>query len=391
MIRCDRSTRLLTVIALALGLLHSSRLSAQTEPGLRLGPSLIAPTPSSVRVWWQADADGPNHRVEFGVTKALGQVAQWGGTPAGSKPATTAMPVVELSGLKPATRYFYRVVSGETSSKTYSFQLPDPSKEFRVVIWGENQGGKVFAEQTVPKITSLAPSLLVCTGDIADLGFKNASWEQDFYLPAASLVRSVPWYAVRGNHDGEFPLALKMLPLPGNNHWYATTYGPVRWVFLDSNLPFGEDTDQLRWLQKETKGEEWSKAGFRFVVLHHPPFNTVQSSKGDDGSRPARRVLVPLLEDRRADLVLSGHAHVYERGSRERPDGGRTYYVVTGGGGGQLDTVKTADWPHIHITVQKHHVVVADVREREVRFQAVDVATGEEIDSFPLPREDKSP
>jgi hypothetical protein len=48
------------------------------------------------------------------------------------------------------------------------------------------------------------------------------------------LWRGIPWFPVRGNHGGEYPLAHDMLPLPNNNQWYARTYGPLRIVVLDA-------------------------------------------------------------------------------------------------------------------------------------------------------------
>lgn len=386
----------LRTLAIVGGLAAAGDAIAAAPTRILLGPSVTAPSPTSVLVWWHVDAESADHLVEYGTTESLGKTAQWT-PPAPQRPedaavTSTEFPVVELKELESGKPIHYRVRSGKAASPLATFELPDPTRPFRVVFWGANEGGfETFARQTIPAIEKQKPNFLFVLGDMVELGFRSNDWKRDFYGPAARLLQSIPWYAVRGSHDGVFPLALRMLPLPGNNHWYAVTYGPIRWIVLDSNLQYRAGTLQARWLERELSSEESRCAAFRVVAIHHGPFHTVYRARGESGSDVGRSVLVPLLETKGVDLVVSGRSHVYERGSRARLDDGRTYYLVTGGGGGELHTLKTADWAHIHITQREHHIVVADVDEKAIRVKAIDTKTEKPLDEFVVPARPRGP
>ena len=75
---------------------------------------------------------------------------------------------------------------------------------------------------------------------------------------------------------------------------------------------------QIAWLRH---GLNTSTARFRVVVFHHPPFSTAKHDP------PAAHMRLP-FEAWGADLVLSGHQHVYER---LEVDG--LTYIINGLGG----------------------------------------------------------
>lgn len=372
--------RMLGVLSIAIlgivGVVESRAAdAADSRVKIVLGPSLSVPSEDSIHVWWNVNADVDGHRVDYGLTPDLGSTVVLD--------AKTQFPYVRLTGLEPGKTYHYRVETGEHRSETFSFRLPDPRESIRIAMWADNQHGyEVFKEKTVPLAMKLRPNLLLVPGDVVEMGFLYRDWRRDLYEPAAPLLRTVPWYPVRGNHDNNFPLALRMMPLPGNNHWYARTYGPLRIVVLDTNLDYEPNSKQVEWLKQEMEGDAWKRASFRIVSFHHPPFNLIQNRSNDDGDRLCREVLVPMLEEGGADFVICGHAHVYERGARPRPDGGATTYLIVGGGGGKLDNVRAGQWPHIEVSIQKHHVVVADVRGDGITVRAIDSTDERELDSF---------
>lgn len=77
---------------------------------------------------------------------------------------------------------------------------------------------------------------------------------------------------------------------------------------------------QLTWLTEKMAN---SKANFKVVVLHHPPYSS--------GMHGSTKVYQWPYADLGADLVISGHDHTYERIIRR---GG--IYVVDGVGGAKL-------------------------------------------------------
>src|SRR5262249_56914010 len=93
-----------------------------------------------------------------------------------------------------------------------------------------------------------------------------------------------------------------------------------------------------------------------------PPFTNLWDQPGYLGEPYVRGSLVPLLEQGHVDLVISGHAHAYERGARN----GITY-VIVGGAGGALDTVpQTPPWPFIAVAQPVHHFAILEGSGRQL-------------------------
>jgi acid phosphatase type 7 len=339
-----------------------------------LGPSLYGPTPQSVHIWWHTAEEHAEHRVEYGLDPAaLDEVRL---------EAATRYPVLKLENLQPGAEYHYRIASGSWVGELHRFRLPDPESPFRLALWGDNQRGwEVFQGQTVPALQAAAPDLLITVGDLVQTGRNYEEWEPQLYGPARELLRTIPWYPVRGNHDysGGAEVALQMLPLPQTNHWYAKTYGPIRLLALNTNL---RDRAQIEWMEAEMQRPEWRDAAYRLVVCHHPPFTSWWDNPNYDGDALMRALAVPLFEKYGADVVLTGHAHAYERLGTRRADGREVHYVILGGGGGPLDTVEVYPWPHSRIKRSTFHIVIAEVQAERMVWQALDTTTGRSFDLF---------
>jgi predicted phosphodiesterase len=368
------------LLPLSLVLVSAGVFAAEpsSEPlALKLGPSLTCPTRDSVRVWWHLSAEAANHRVEFGMEGRLDRSVVLN--------ERTRSPYVKLDGLMPGTAYSYRVRSGDVASDVYTFRLPGGDSRRRLAIWSDNQNGvEVFTKQTVPAVLRAKPEAVLDVGDVVQHGDEYDEWAAQLYGPARELLRTVPWFPVRGNHDGESDLAKEMLRLPEGNGWYAVTFGPLRLVVLDSNVDYGPGSPQYAWLTEELAGPAWKNARFRLVAFHHPPFTSLWDDPGYDGEALGRSTLVPLLEGSGADLVVCGHAHAYERGKRKRPDGRYTHYLIVGGGGGALDTVRVFPWPHVERAISKHHIVVADITNDAVKLDVIDTETGKPMDTLTI-------
>ena len=132
--------------------------------------------------------------------------------------------------------------------------------------------------------------------------------------------------AAVGNHDYEYGIRYF-------DRYFGTTYRTRNFVYsaksgidffiLDSTMGLKSTPArraQKAWLKLELLN---SKADFKVVVLHHPPFS---SSK--HGSTKLYQWDFGSLG---ANLVLSGHDHTYERIAR-----GGTTFVVDGVGGAPL-------------------------------------------------------
>ncbi len=117
--------------------------------------------------------------------------------------------------------------------------------------------------------------------------------------------------------------------------WYAFDAGAWRVYALNSNCAFigGCETGsaQERWLSADLAANPRSCVA---ALWHHPRF----SSGEEHGSDPIMRDLWRTLQDAGAELVLSGHDHLYERFAPQTaagdldPDRGLVQFVVGTGG-----------------------------------------------------------
>lgn len=145
------------------------------------------------------------------------------------------------------------------------------------------------------------------------------------------------FFPVLGNHDYSDAtpsprtyLAYFALPgagfanSSGNERYYDFVEGPVHFFALNSNPdePDGTsaESDQARWLKAQLAK---STSAWNVVYDHHPPY----SSDKVHGSTPSMQWP---FADWGADVVVSGHAHVYEHLRVGGLD-----YVIDGLGGAQ--------------------------------------------------------
>jgi hypothetical protein len=105
---------------------------------------------------------------------------------------------------------------------------------------------------------------------------------------------------------------------PGEG-WHAFDLGGWRIYALNSNCSFVGRCDagspQLEWLTADLAREP---RRCTLAYWHHPLF-----SSGSHGESPWMRPIWQALYDAGADVVLSGHDHLYERFARQDPSGAR--------------------------------------------------------------------
>ncbi|MEB0140286.1 MULTISPECIES: metallophosphoesterase family protein [unclassified Undibacterium] len=139
-----------------------------------------------------------------------------------------------------------------------------------------------------------------------------------------------------GNHDYAMPKALGYynyfgeLAGPDRRGYYAKHIGNWQIISLNSNLNRQQMQTQLAWLQEELSN---NKQRCTLAFWHHPAF-----SSGGHGNNELMWPAWKMLVAAKADLVLSGHDHDYERfapmdgnGERDDVNGLRSFVVGTGG------------------------------------------------------------
>lgn len=250
---------------------------------------------------------------------------------------------VTVTGLEKNTTYFYRVLSQEVKEllpyrpvlgnivstdiwkKPLTFTTLDGRQETLSIVMINDIHGKNDLQK---KLLEMAPpqnvDMVVFCGDMCNYINKQSDIFTGFLDTSVGLFASnKPFVYVRGNHETRGAYArnfFRYLAGPEGKFYYAFTYGPIRFVVLDS----GEDKpdtdveysglvdfdnyilEQKEWLARELESPEFRAASFR-VVLSHIPFG----KGGWYGSERLRKQLLPLLEGARIDLMLSGHNHTF--------------------------------------------------------------------------------
>lgn len=278
-----------------------------------------------------------------------------------------------LTGLDPGTAYRYRIVlDGAVTSSGTLRTAAAGGEPFTFTAFGD-QGVSAHAHAVIGQVGRLRPAFHLVAGDLSYADPKGGGGAHDTFYPElwdtwlqmiSPIARNTPWMCTTGNHEmepGFGPLGyggvLDRLRLPHNGapgcpSSYVFRYGNVAFISLDSNdvsyeIPHNLGYSQGRqtaWLDQQLTALNASDVDFIVVFFHHCAYST-NTAHGSDGG--IRDFWVPLFDHHRVDLVINGHAHLYERSQPVRnglvaspaPRGAQvdsslgTTYITAGGGG----------------------------------------------------------
>jgi hypothetical protein len=294
----------------------------------------------------------------------------------------------DISGLEAGTRYQYRVsLDGQTVAGDpllNAFSTP-AAGELSFLVFGDS--GNDSAEQ-LALIQRMAAETgvnkVVHVGDLAYFAGTFAQFETNYFTPNARLMSRLPFFATPGNHEYETAKAAAFLaghaapagnvPAQDLGRYYSYDWGDVHFAAVDSNLlPTEAAPRMLSWLDRDlaASGKYW-----KIVFLHHPPYPT-GFHLGDPICDLVRQNVNPIVERHGVQLVLTGHEHGYERSfplvadQPVKPASPSTTYVISGGGGGAMESVGSL--PQCALSVQAFHYVRVDVVGSVLTLKATDI------------------
>jgi hypothetical protein len=251
-------------------------------------------------------------------------------------------------------------------------QIPPSALRFLVIGDGGSgmTGQKKIATQMLGQYEKNPYKLILMLGDnIYPDGDVHKYGKERFLDPYSSLLnppRKVSFKPVLGNHDVLFGFqsdSVRFFKMPAA--YYDFTYQGACFYALNTNA---FDSKQAQWLGQRLKA---CKLPWKIVYGHHPMF-----SSGLHGSTAVLlKSLLPILEQNRVNLYLSGHDHDYER---FKPVNG-VHYIVSGGGGASLRGFNNIiEGSEVHFS--KHHYLVIEGNSKRLTFQAIDTE-GKLLDS----------
>src|SRR5215217_1240739 len=296
------------------------------------GPYLQIGTPNSTIVRWRTNI-ATDSRVSYGTTQgSLSSVAE--------NSTQTTEHEVRLSGLSPATKYFYSVGSttqalAGNDANHYFVTSPIAGTASPTRIWVLGDSGTKNASAQAVRNAYLSftgtihTNLWLMLGDNAyETGTDSEFQAAVFDMYPTILRQSVLWPTL-GNHDtaqsSNPPASLpyfSMFTLPANaeaggiasgtEKYYSFDYANIHFICLDSMTSERSTTGPMAtWLRADLSSttRQWT-----IDFWHHPPY-----SKGSHDSDTEsflvemRQNFLPILEEAGVDLVLAGHSHSYER------------------------------------------------------------------------------
>ena len=255
---------------------------------------------------------------------------------------------ITLIGLKPNTKYYYRVgidgLSPIYRSSVFSFNTAPSSKDvnFEFIAYSDTQqivgiGWNALICKRIAEHKDL--SFVTDVGDICQNWDYKPDWNQ-FFQEASIYTEKYPFVPCIGNHDGYYPEE----DPENNKHYYKSYFGATvdqdkfyysfNWantLFIiaeisktsDEDISIERNIQHDLWLNRTlAKGQD---KDFRILMFHRQVF----SSEENNDKLIAR--IVPIVEKYNVSLVLYGHDHHYERFLYN----GRIYLCLGGGGGQQ--------------------------------------------------------
>jgi acid phosphatase type 7 len=240
--------------------------------------------------------------------------------------------------LEAATRYGYSVRVGNLVLGDGHFSTapaPGSSSPVTFIVYGDDRTDPIAHSAVTRAMLQVPSAFLVNTGDTVEDGGDPDAWTT-FFGVEASLLRDRPIFVSVGNHEfvsdfagTNFVRYFGFPDIAGQSKLYGTVrVGLIRFFFL--NGMHGWDSGEERdWLVDElTKADAEPGVVWRLVVVHHGPWS---SGPHGPNARLVESHIPELLAAHHVDLLLSGHDHIYERGSS-----GALKYLVSGGGGAPL-------------------------------------------------------
>ena len=170
--------------------------------------------------------------------------------------------------------------------------------------------------------------------------------------------QGAPYYAYFGENAG-----------PSGRGYYSYHAGAWLVLSLNSNIPATADSPQAAWVRATLAS---NPTPCTLAYWHHPLF-----SSGPNGNHAVMRDIWRILQEAGADVVLSGHDHLYERFApqdaigRSDPRRGLREFVV-GTGGAHLYAPRVRQ-PNSEVIASIHGVLKLTLKPTSYEWQFVPI------------------
>lgn len=337
-------------------------------------PYLQAVSQRNVFVLVECDTPLPV-TVEYGTKTRYGKTAfTRQALPTDATPPTYVHRV-ELTGLKPNTRYHYRAKQdGEWTVDVVFSTAVKPGIPFRFAWLADTRTQTAIHAKIAAAIKAASPRFSLYGGDLCGDG-SYASFKKEFFLPEQlALAAEVPFFNATGNHEGWRTNTMAFTQAPaspsGVQEYYSFDYGNVHFLALNTQLPVDAQSAQYRYAMADLAS---TRQPWKIVYLHSHPYCAGGHGEVAELKTMAEKVFVP----NGVALVFSGHSHFFEHSLVEG-----IHYFIIGSAGAPLYDPGTA--PYLVKSAKDYNYALIDVTHESLTV-TVKNAEGKLLDSLALP------
>ena len=405
---------------------HCGRVSAHASALIVLVAAAAPAQPRHVYLTWQSDpattmtvnyqteatirAAAPG-KVFYDTRPGAGQAPAYRLSTSGQAAELERLPTprvvhtVELSGLKPATAYYF--VAGDSSTgfsaERQFVTAPDDDRPIRFVVGGD-MGVNERADALQVEAAKGEPLFCVIGGDLAYVNGDPQRWETwDRWLDSwqermvTPRGRTIPIVAAVGNHEvnggygGTQEDALfytRYFAQADGRSYFTRTFGDnVTLFILDSGHLSEHGGDQATWLRSQLA--QYQDSPHLFAAYHVPLFPVFRSYEGRY-SRLGREHWLGLFDRYHLSVAFEHHDHAFKRTkpiAHGRVDADGTVYVGDGCFGRPPRYVRTPRrvgparrW-YLERLERAAHFWQVDVDARRATYTAID-EDGDVVDRF---------
>lgn len=301
----------------------SNSLSAQ----ITRKPYLQIHTPKSIMVRWNT-SNSDTGRVHYGLTAdALINIAVESDTGTFHK--------VTISGLTPATKYYYSIDTLSGSDEQYFITSPVSGSRGKTRIWVISDFGQTDEDDNVERMKTVNrwkifngenyhSDFILSLGDQTENDIQE-ELQQTFYNLLEPILLNSPLFTIEGNHDNYDGLVnyKATFSVPSNGEaggyssnsqdYYSFDYANIHFVMLSTEID-DIDGQQLSWLRNDLQNIDEDKTDWLIACLHRP-FHSggYHPTNISSTAQEQRDYWLKELENYGVDLILQGHNAIYER------------------------------------------------------------------------------
>ncbi|ESO99285.1 hypothetical protein LOTGIDRAFT_94618, partial [Lottia gigantea] len=291
--------------------------------------------PTDVIIMWATVAKGPKMSVQYSFNTKINDfnivVADQEELKINNEKGVKFLYRAYLKGLKPATVYYYKIISKQNgvSSDLLQFNVPSTGFDhFQSYMVLADMGPYTHNLQNiVHEAKNNEYTSVFHIGDIAyDLHTGKGSTGDKFLNNIQLMTAKLPYLVSPGDHEAKydfthyryrFSMPTLSWPMKTEELYYSFDIGPTHFISLNTEMLFHvfKKDDQLAWLEKDLIAvNKRSKRPWIIVMGHRALYSSCDNRKDCLLETPIIKTsLEELFFKYGVDIYFGGHYHNYER------------------------------------------------------------------------------